>query len=211
MKVEKPRCRLRPMRVTPLLPQLRRRISGRTITAVVTCSSENSVVVRLDNDDSLSFRATNGGNRPRGRSELSGAFAPFAWYWAGTAEPRQILFWDRRGLGSVCLLTPAAFAAALGPARVGPDALVTQVDEFRHRLAGSRREIKVALLDQAQRGRRRESVRRRDAVAGRHSPTEALSPADGGRLGGALHAAMRRVLKSAIRYEGSTLADGTYP
>ena len=120
VKVEKPRCRLRPIRVTPLLPQLRRRISGRTITAVDRVGKR--VVVRLDNDDSLSFRATNGGNRPRGRSARSGAFAPSPGT-GGAAEPRQILFWDRRGLGSVCLLTPAAFAAALGPDQVGPDAL----------------------------------------------------------------------------------------
>jgi formamidopyrimidine-DNA glycosylase len=60
----------------------------------------------------------------------------------------HIWYWDRRGLGSVRLLTESQFAAQLGNGHLGPDALAISPGELRARLGQSRRPIKVALLDQ---------------------------------------------------------------
>ena len=66
-----------------------------------------------------------------------------------TSTPaRQILFWDQRGLGVARLLSPEQFREAYGPDRLGPDALTISAQTLRQRLGGSRRAIKVALLDQ---------------------------------------------------------------
>jgi formamidopyrimidine-DNA glycosylase len=126
-----------------------------------------------------------------------------------SGKARELLFWDRRGLGLVRLVSPREFEKLYGSVRLGPDALALSADDLRRRLAESRREIKVALLDQ-----------RALAGVGNLYASEILHLArvhprrrcnqltsDQWRR---IHAAMREVLEAAIRYEGSTLADGTY-
>jgi formamidopyrimidine-DNA glycosylase len=121
----------------------------------------------------------------------------------------ELCYWDSRGLGSVALVTPAEYVARFGRDRLGPDALELSPEILREQLGGSRRAIKVGLLDQR-------------AVAGignlyasevlhlaRIDPRRACSrvrPAEWRRL----HAAIVEVLTEAIRYEGSTLSDGSY-
>jgi formamidopyrimidine-DNA glycosylase len=123
----------------------------------------------------------------------------------------ELLFWDRRGLGLVSLLSANEFAAKFhGESKtLGPDALRLSVSELRERLYHSRRAIKVALLDQ-----------RAIAGIGNLYASEILNVAGihpaarCHRLRGdqwkRLHNAMYLVLEEAIRYEGSTLSDGTY-
>ena len=121
----------------------------------------------------------------------------------------ELLYWDRRGLGSVRLMTPSEFAVAFSADRLGPDALGTTADMLCERLGASRRAIKVALLDQ-----------RGVAGIGNLYASEILHraeihPAISCRRLKLDHwqriaAATRRILAAAIRYEGSTLSDGTY-
>ena len=59
-----------------------------------------------------------------------------------------LMFWDRRGLGLVRLVTPRQFDELYGDSKLGPDALVVSNEELHERLHASRREIKVALFDQ---------------------------------------------------------------
>ena len=123
--------------------------------------------------------------------------------------PEQLLFWDRRGLGIARLVDPDEFAELYGPDRIGPDALDATAELLRDRLAASRRAIKVALLDQ-----------RAVAGIGNLYASEMLHLAGIDPRRGcdrlkphkweALATANREVLELAIRYEGSTLADGTY-
>src|SRR5262249_32206358 len=63
-------------------------------------------------------------------------------------EIREFLYWDRRGLGNVRLISPNEFDQAFGPDKLGPDALTVSADLYRERLGGSSRPVKVALLDQ---------------------------------------------------------------
>ncbi len=203
--VSRPRCRLKAIQISPKMPTFKRRVVGRTITGVSRIGKR--VVVELDSDDRMVLEPRMTGlvlladpptrQHLRLRIDLVGAGA------------HQLLYWDRRGLGGVRLFSPVEFAIALGPSRVGPDALAVSPKQLMERLGGGRRAIKVALLDQR-------------AVAGvgnlyaaeilhvcrlhPETPCRRLKKADWRSL----HAAMTEVLEEAIRCEGSTLSDGTY-
>lgn len=122
---------------------------------------------------------------------------------------QHLWFWDRRGLGSVQLLTPDEFRQRLGPDRLGPDALQLDPELLRDRLGSSRREIKVALLDQrALAGVGNLYASEILHVAGVHPEKrcDRISRPQWQRI----HQAMEGVLLEAIEHEGSTLSDGTY-
>lgn len=207
--VQRPRCRLKPITIAPTLPTLRHRIVGTTI--VKTDRAGKRVVVCLDSDDALVFE-------PRMTGLVLVADPPNTEHLrlciqldsqTKKSSTSQLLYWDRRGLGSVKLFSAEQFTQAFGPARLGPDAIDVTGKQLRDRLESSRRAIKVALLDQA-------------AVAGignlyaaeilclaKIHPQTACSqlrPADWQRIADATHS----ILAEAIRYEGSTLGDGTY-
>ncbi len=119
------------------------------------------------------------------------------------------MYWDRRGLGNVRLFSPAEFEAAFGPEKLGPDALAMTADLFRTQLGASKRAVKVALLDQrAVAGIGNLYASEILHVAGIHPARrcDKITRPAGKRIADATHA----VLETAIRYEGSTLGDGTY-
>ncbi len=142
--VRLPRSTKRPILVSPEIRQFRRLAVGRTVAAVERIGKR--VVVRLNDDGRIVIEPRMTGlalvadpptrEHLRVQIRLSGGSAP------------ELLFWDRRGLGSVRLLAPDEFAELFGPDRVGPDALALSAELLRARLGASRRAIKVALLDQ---------------------------------------------------------------
>lgn len=203
--VERVACRRRPIAITPRIDHFRRRAVGRTIREVGRVGKR--VVVRLDSGDSIVMEPRMTGlvlvadpptrEHLRFRCRLTGS------------ETREFMYWDRRGLGNVRLFSPEEFDAALGPEKLGPDALTMTAELFRQQLSGSKRAVKVALLDQ-----------RAVAGIGNLYASEILHVAE-------VHPARRcdkitrlqwqriaeatqQVLETAIRYEGSTLGDGTY-
>ncbi len=195
----------RPIRIAPRRDAFRRRAVDRCITDVGRVGKR--VVIHLQDDHAIVLEPrmtglvllTDPPDWEHLRFGLKLARGPARWMW----------FWDRRGLGTVRLLSASQLRDELGPGRLGPDALTVSLQDLRDRLRTSRRAIKVALLDQA-------------AIAGignlyaseilhlaRIHPQqqcEATSAPQWERL----HAAMRNILEEAIRYEGSTLSDGTY-
>lgn len=202
-RVVRPCCRLRPIQLTPGLAAFRRRAVGRRILAVDRLGKR--VIVRLDSDDAIVLEPRMTGLAlladPPDEEHLRLVFEL-----SGTA--RRLLFWDRRGLGSVRLLDRPQLERAVA-SRLGPDALTVGVAELRQRLAGSRREIKVALLDQrALAGVGNLYASEILHLAGVHPQARCnrLRPAQWSAIGAAMH----EVLELAIRYEGSTLSDGTY-
>ena len=118
-------------------------------------------------------------------------------------------FWDRRGLGTVRLMSLRDREEHLGPNKLGPDALEITPGELKTRLGKSRRAVKVALLDQ-----------KAIAGVGNLYASELLHVARihpekrcdriTKRQWQAIRDAMVEVLEDAIRHEGSTLSDGTY-
>jgi formamidopyrimidine-DNA glycosylase len=203
--VHSARCRLKPIAVRPTLAAFRRRAVGTTITGLGRAGKR--VLVELDSGDRIVLE-------PRMTGLVLVADPPNAVHLrlriGLTGGPvDELLYWDRRGLGSVTLATPAEFDERYGASKLGPDALAVTPDLLRRQLGTSRRAIKVALLDQR-------------AVAGignlyaseiLHAcrlhpacPAASLRKDDWRRL----HAATLEVLEEAIRCEGSTLSDGTY-
>ena len=122
---------------------------------------------------------------------------------------QELIFWDRRGLGTLRLVDAGGLERLCGPERLGPDALTITADELAARLKGSQRAVKVALLDQR-------------AVAGVGnlyaaeilfgagiSPRARCSQLSRPRWN-RLQAVMKEVLEEAVELEGSTLSDATY-
>lgn len=202
---ERVKCMRRPILVQPRGAVLARRLCGRRIEEVGRLGKR--VVLRIDGGDRLIFEPRMTGlvlvadpptkEHLRFRLDLSDGPIPHIWYW------------DRRGLGSVRLLTARQFSEQLGEGKLGPDALALSADGLRQRLEQSRRAIKVALLDQ-----------RAVAGVGNLYASEILHlarvhPAKRCDLltvtqWQAIHSRMIEVLELAICHEGSTLSDGTY-
>jgi formamidopyrimidine-DNA glycosylase len=203
--VSRPRCRLKPIRIVPSIASFRRRAVGRSIAGIERWGKR--VVVRLDGGGRIVFEPRMTGlvlvADPPNRRHLRLSLRLTG------ADVDELCFWDRRGLGSVKLLSPAEFDELFAAGSVGPDALSVSAAELRGRFGLSRREVKVALLDQrllAGIGNLYASEILHVARVHPQRRCDSLTQAQWRRL----HAAMRRVLLKAIRYEGSTLSDGTY-
>lgn len=198
-------CRLKAIEISPRLATFRRRVVGESIVAVDRVGKR--VVLRLSGEQRVIMEPRMTGlvllAEPPNRTHLRLVFQ------LDGGKAPELLFWDRRGLGSVRLVDDAEFAVRYGPDRIGPDALAVSAEELQARLAESRREIKVALLDQ-----------RVLAGVGNLYASEILHLAGihprrrcqrlTTRHWRAVHQALREVLESAILHEGSTLSDGTY-
>ena len=199
------RCRLKPIVVSPSRNSFRRRATGCHILSAERLGKR--VVLRLSRQRSIVIEPRMTGlvlladppNEEHLRIGLKIDNPTNPWLW----------FWDRRGLGTVHLLDDEQLEEQLGPNRLGPDALRVDVADLRSRMQASRREIKVALLDQ----RTVAGIGNLYAseilhVAGVHPQQrcDRLTSAQWQRI----HEATQNVLQEAIRYEGSTLSDGTY-
>ena len=205
VEVVRPRCRLKPIHFTPRFGTLRRRLLAARVSGVSRLGKR--VVVELDTADRLVLHPRMSGivlladppdlNHLRLRIRLDNNKAP------------DLLYWDRRGLGTVHLFRPTEFEAVSSESNIGPDALAVTPELLCQRLGASRREIKVALLDQravAGIGNLYASEILHVAGVNPQRRCDALQGEDWRRL----HEAMEDVLEAAIRDEGSTLSDGTY-
>jgi formamidopyrimidine-DNA glycosylase len=199
------RCTRRPILIQPRPSTLAKRLIGREIIAVDRLGKR--VVVRIDNGDSLIFE-------PRMTGLVLVADPPtkehLRFCLELTGGPiRQVWYWDRRGLGSVRLLTAEQLTSQLGSGKLGPDALQLSAEALQQRLAQSRRAIKVALLDQrAVAGVGNLYASEILHLAGIHPARrcDQLKKVQWQRI----HACLIAVLQEAILHEGSTLSDGTY-
>ena len=137
-------CRRRPIAIAPRIDSFRRRAVDRTVRDVGRVGKR--VVVHLDSGDAIVLEPRMTGlvlvADPPTREHLR-----FRCTFSGNGAS-ELLYWDRRGLGSVRLFSPKEFEAAFGHDKLGPDALAMTGELFRDQLGGSQRAMKVALLDQ---------------------------------------------------------------
>ena len=120
-----------------------------------------------------------------------------------------MLFRDRRGLGNVTLLSPKQYETKLTDGKLGPDALDVSLEEFPGRFKESRRDIKVAMLDQsAVLGIGNLYASEILHLAGVHPRTRCDRISS--KRWALIYKYMLEVFEKAIQYEGSTLSDGTY-
>ena len=206
--VAQPPCQLRPILIEPTFPTLRQRLRNRVIDSVgrrgkrvLLHLCDRSVVVIEPRMTGLVLLADPPGEEHlRLRIILEGS---------KVGSPEQLLFWDRRGLGTVRWLAHEEIESRLGSNLLGPDALEVTAAQLRSNLGSSTRPIKVALLDQ-----------KRVAGIGNLYASEILFLAGVDprtrcdRLTNPqwlrIHQAIGLVLHDAILHEGSTLSDGTY-
>ncbi len=203
---ERVACPRKAIAIEPGIAALSRRVVGTRIER--TDRAGKRVVLWLDSGDALVFE-------PRMTGLVLLAAPPDPLYsrlrlkLSGGGAAREILYWDRRGLGSVRLLTRRQFDARYGLDSLGPDALVMTAELYRERLGKSARAVKVALLDQkAVAGIGNLYASEILHLAGVH-PARACRRVTRPQWERIATAALE-VLETAIRYEGSTLSDGTY-
>lgn len=196
----------RPITLRPALRSQASRAVGQTIIAVRRRAKR--VVIELDSGWAFVIEP-----RMTGLVLLSDPPDPehlrLVWRFEDTGAYPALWFWDRRGLGTVSLLDAKALQQLLEGGRLGVDALEMTDDDWIGLCTGTSREIKVAMLDQ-----------QRVAGIGNLYASEILHRAGVSprrRANGlrrreilAIAQATREILHEAIRYEGSTLADGTY-
>lgn len=215
--VVRPRCRLKPIALAPGLSAFRRRAVGRRIEQVGRLGKR--VLVHLEGEQVIVLEPRMTGlvlladppnlEHLRLRIELASPAGQGPQIARDPKETSALMYWDRRGLGSVRLYSTTELAERYPDSVLGPDALAITPDILRQRLGSSRRAIKVALLDQkavAGVGNLYASELLFLAKLHPEQPCHTLRKTDWNRL----HAAMQHVLTEAIRYEGSTLGDGTY-
>ena len=203
--VQRTPCACKPIVVSPRIDRFRRRVQGQTIAEISRLGKR--VVIRLGSSDAIILEPRMTGlillAEPPNRKHLRLSFSLSG----GTHD--ELLFWDRRGLGVITLLSSEQLEERLGPKRLGPDALLLTADQLREKLARSSRAIKVALLDQ-----------KVTAGIGNLYASEILHLAKihpGTRCDRILVRqwpllceSIQKILHEAIRHEGSTLSDATY-
>jgi formamidopyrimidine-DNA glycosylase len=205
LSVERTPCSRKPIDISPRIDHFNRRVAGKRIVSVDRLGKR--VVLRLDTDDRIILEPRMTGlvlttdpptlEHLRFRIRLQHRAIP------------EILFWDRRGLGKIALWNPQQYQAKEQDGSIGPDALTISFDEFLRRFKPLNREIKVSLLDQglmAGVGNLYASEILHLARVHPRARCNRISKA----LWRAIYAAMQEVLELAIKYEGSTLSDGTY-
>ncbi len=204
--VEYPRIPYRPISVQPSPDELARRCKGKRIVAVQRIAKR--VLIQLDSEDCIVLQPKMAGllllSDPPSTQHTRVIF-----HLEGHEIPRQFLYWDRRGLGTVSLWNPSEIQQKLGPGVLGPDALSVEEATFIDRVRACQREIKVALLDQ-----------RIVAGIGNIYAAEILFAAKvhpqarcheiSTKSCKKIYTQMIDILQTAIEHEGSTLSDGTY-
>ncbi|MDG1874644.1 MAG: DNA-formamidopyrimidine glycosylase family protein, partial [Mariniblastus sp.] len=189
----------------PRIDRLNKRIEGKTITSVDRLGKR--VVLRFETDDRLIFEPRMTGlvliAQPPTKEHLRFSLQ------LKKCPVKKLLFWDRRGLGNVTLLSPQQYETKLTDGKLGPDALKVSFEDFPGRFNKSRREIKVALLDQsAVLGIGNLYASEILHLAGVHPQTRCDRISK--KRWNLIYNFMLEVLEKAIEYEGSTLSDGTY-
>ncbi len=198
-------CERKPIEISPSTTTFRRKLRGQTISEVrrlakrvVLCLSGGSFVVIEPRMSGLILVADPPTTEHR----------RVCWH----LKPRRgkassFEFWDRRGLGTVRLLTEVEMAEL--QERLGPDALEVDASMWKAILSSTRRPVKVAMLEQklvAGIGNLYASeILHRAGISPQRSSQKITRPQCE-----RIAEATIQVLETAIKYEGSTLGDGTY-
>ncbi len=203
--VEFVRCPRKPISVSPHRKTEAQRLKGCRIEKIHRLAKR--ILLELDSEESLVIE-------PRMTGLLLISEPPTREHrrvvWHFEPEPNRashMEFWDRRGLGTLALLTPDRLAEL--QKKLGPDALEITEEQWKQRLSKTSREVKVALLDQALvagiGNLYASEILHRSGI----SPLRSAATLTAKQIA-KLNEATHHILNEAIHYEGSTLNDGTY-
>jgi formamidopyrimidine-DNA glycosylase len=197
-------CQCRPISMKPSFRQIAKRVAGQTVGSVRRIGKR--VIIDLNSGDSMVIEPRMTGlmlvTTPPNKSHLR-----LHWTFIGD-DSVDLWFWDRRGLGTFALFPTEELQVELDN-RLGPDALSITEHQWITRCSATGRAIKVAMLDQkfvAGIGNLYASEILNLSKVSPTKPANNLKREQVRRI----HQATLKVLKTAIRYEGSTLGDGTY-
>ncbi len=194
------------MSMSPGFPAMGKRVDGRTVTHVHRLGKR----VVLDLSD-----ATHLVIEPRMTGLMLLADPPdvahlrLQWDFVEPGTYPSLWFWDQRGLGTLTHFPAGKLDEWLATGRLGPDALSLSADAYDAILKRTARPIKVALLDQKLIAGIGNLYASEILHAARIAPTKPANSLTA-RQAIAVHTATQAILSEAIRYEGSTLGDGTY-
>lgn len=207
-RLEVPPSRYRPIVMNPTLDRMNEQLIGRHIADVRRLGKRVLIVCRGRRSDDLYLTL-----QPKMAGLVAVDEVPSVEHLRLIVHVtgsliRRLSYWDRRGLGTVHLFDQEQLTR-LEQTSLGPDALAIDAQEFALRLRSAKTPIKPAMLQQ-----------QRVAGVGNLYASEILHAAgiDPARRCCDLdeesytriHEEMRRILLTAIEYEGSTLSDGTY-
>lgn len=203
--VEFPEIPYRPIQRTPNADAFSERTRGRTIVAVERIAKR--VLVRLDSGDCIVMQPKMAGlaliAHPPSQQHIRMVVH------VQGASASQLIYWDRRGLGTVHLWTPEQCSQYLGPDHLGPDALAIEPSQWISRFSDLNRPIKPALLDQKRVAGIGNLYASEILHRSRVHPAQSCSTISK-RLWVRLFNNAKEILLEAIAAEGSTLQDGTY-
>ncbi|GIW96467.1 MAG: formamidopyrimidine-DNA glycosylase [Pirellulaceae bacterium] len=203
--IDFPRTRYRPIEIHPSRNAIRRLLVGRRIESVdrwgkavlLVFEHQQRLVIEPRMTGLMLICPPNDRQYVRMTLSLEGA------------RIETVYFWDRRGLGKVHLWSEQEFERRQADGLRGPDALRVSRTELIQALGGSRRPIKLALLDQHILSGVGNLYASEILHRARIHPQRACCQLDTHQWQ-RLHRAMREVLGEAVRCEGSTLLDETY-
>lgn len=204
LSVRRPVCRYRPISIQPPAATIHRKLKDKTVSAIDRLGKR--VVIHVEPfalilQPKMSGLVTLGDAPDLDHVRLAIHFADRA--------QTQLLFWDRRGLGTVELLRSNQIQERIVEGRLGPDALQISQDDFCQRLHRTARPIKVALLDQSLLAGVGNLYASEILHAARVHPAQPCNQLSASKMR-SIFSAMQRILLDAIEHEGSTLSDGTY-
>jgi formamidopyrimidine-DNA glycosylase len=195
----------RPIKIEPSFSELRRRAVGTSVHDVVRIAKR--VLVVLSSGDSIVMQPKMAGIAmlwpPPNEQHLRVVFE------IENALADRFVYWDRRGLGTVCLWTPEEVDHHLGPTHLGPDASIVEEATFVQRFCNLNREVKVAMLDQKIVCGIGNLYASEILHAAKVDPRLRCNAIKKGKWK-SIHTHTIRILNDAIEHEGSTLSDGTY-
>lgn len=206
IEVRKCPCTCRPITVKPDVTNLQARTAGTVIKSVFRFAKR--VVMELDTGDHIAIE-------PRMTGLMLVADPPsenhlrLEWVLKEGRKKTSVWFWDRRGLGTVTIYSAEEYEKALHGGRFGPDALAMELDDWKAIRERTSRPIKVALLDQKLVAGIGNLYASEILHLAKVSPLQTASTLSIAQLK-RIAAITTDVLQTAIRYEGSTLGDGTY-
>jgi formamidopyrimidine-DNA glycosylase len=204
-RVEFPEIPYRPIEQTPTNTAFESRARGQKIVAIDRIAKR--VLVRLDSGDSIVMQPKMAGLALIADPPSQQHIRMIAHVRNANAD--RLIYWDRRGLGTVHLWTPEQCAEFLGPKSLGPDALAIEPDDWIARFRSLHRPVKPALLDQKKVAGIGNLYASEILHHARVHPAQLCSEISRARWLRIYHN-MREVLLRAIQAEGSTLGDGTY-
>jgi formamidopyrimidine-DNA glycosylase len=205
VSVVQPEIPYRPIHIEPDFEVFQNRAVGQRIVSVDRIAKR--VLVRLESSDSIVMQPKMAGIAMLS-DPPSAQHTRMVFELTESTVPR-FLYWDRRGLGTVCLWSPEQVLAHLGPTKLGPDASIVDEPVFLERFTGVKRPVKVALLDQALVCGIGNLYAAEILHAAKVNPTAMCCEVTKSKWK-RIHAETIRILNEAIENEGSTLNDGTY-